>query len=156
VTTAMGVIKDPRSKAIRAAWARYVVLLAGVGLVVLVVTIVIWPWSYALMVERFVLPQYETTFGFRGGRLPVSMGGTNYTIYALVAVSPDGKLARAGARPGDIPVEYHAGLLAFYGALEEATAGREGRFDVLAHSDWPDWGMRRKLVIPPEHETKAP
>ncbi len=144
---------DPRSKAIRAAWGRYVVLLAGVGLVVLVVTIVIWPWPYAFVVERFILPEYEITFGFRGGRLPISMRDTSYTIYALVEVSPDGKLAHAGARPGDIPVEYHGGLWAFYGALSEAQDGREGHFDVVAHSDWHDWDKRHKITVPPEHRT---
>ena len=146
------VANDPRSAAIRAAWGRYIVLLAGVGLVVLVITIAIWPWPYAFVVERFIMPEYETRFGFRGGRLPVRTGETTHTIYALVAVSPDGKLARAGAKPGDIPVEYHGGLWAFYGALEGATAGREGHFDVIAHSDWPDWSNRRKLVIPPDFE----
>jgi hypothetical protein len=136
--------------AIRAAWTRYVVLLAGVGLVLLVVTIAIWPWPYAFVVERFILPEYESTFGFRGGRLSVGTGDEAFTIYALMVVVPDGKLARAGARAGDIPIEYHGGLWAFYGALEEARAGREGHFDVLAQSDWPDWDKRRKLVLPPE------
>lgn len=150
MTAATSLATDPRREEIRAAWNRYLVLLAGVALVILVVTIAIWPWPYAFVVEHFILPEYEVQFGFRGGRLPVSIGETNHTIYALVAVAPDGKLARAGARSGDIPVEYHGGLWAFYGALEAARAGREGHFDVVAHSDWGDWDKRRKLVLAPE------
>jgi hypothetical protein len=153
VTAATSLATDPRSKAIRAAWGRYLVVLAGVGLVVLVVIIAIWPWPYAFVVERFILPEYEVSFGFRGGRLPVSMGDSSYTLYALLEVSPDGKLAHAGARSGDIPIGYHGGLWAFYGALEEARAGREGHFDVVSHSDWPDRDKRRKLTIGPEGET---
>lgn len=148
-------MKDRRSEAIRAAWGRYVVLLAGVALVVLVVTIAVWPWLDGFVVEHLILPEYETSFGFRGGRLPVSMGDSTYTIYALVAVVPNGKLARAGAKSGDIPVEHHGGLGAFSGALLEASAGRDGHFDVLAHSDWPDWGKRRKLVVAAEGKTPA-
>lgn len=144
------VAKDPQSEAIRAAWVRYVVLLAGVGMVFIIVTFVLWPWPYALAVEHLMLPEYETAFGFRGGRLSVSVGESSATIYALVSVVPGGRLARAGARSGDIPVEYHGGLWAFYGALQEASAGREGHFDVLAHSDWPDRDKRRKIVIAPE------
>jgi hypothetical protein len=153
VTAATSLATDPRSKAIRAAWGRYLVVLAGVGLVVLVITIAIWPWPYAFVVEHFILPEYEASFGFRGGRLPVSMGGSSHTIYALLEVLPDGKLAHAGARSGDIPVEYHGGLWAFYGALEEARAGREGHFDVVSQSDWHDWNKRRKLTIGPVGET---
>ena len=67
--------KDPRSQAIQEAWKRYVVLLAGVGLVFLIATVVVWPWPYALAVEQFMLPQYEAAFGFRGGRLSLSVSG---------------------------------------------------------------------------------
>jgi hypothetical protein len=65
-------------------------------------------------------------------------------------VVPRGKLALAGAKSGDIPVEYHGGIWAFYGALQKASSGREAHFDVLAHSDWPDWDKRRKIVLLPE------
>ncbi len=155
MTAGMSLLKDRRSEAIRAAWGRYVVLLAGVALVLLVVTIAVWPWLDAFVVEHLLLPQYETSFGFRGGRLPVSMEDTSYTIYALVAVVPNGRLARAGARSGDIPVERHGGGGAFYRALQEASAGRDGQFDVLGHSDWPDWGRRRKVVVAAERKTSA-
>jgi len=150
MTAATRVGDNHLSVAIRAAWTRYLVLLAGVGLVLLVVTIAIWPWPYAFVVERFILPEYESAFGFRGGRLPIGTGKESFTIYALVAVTPDGRLGRAGARAGDIPVEYHGGLWAFYGALEQARDGHEGHFDVLAHSDWGDWDKRRRVVVPPE------
>jgi membrane-associated protease RseP (regulator of RpoE activity) len=142
--------KDPQSQEIQAAWKRYVVLLAGAGLVFLIATVVVWPWPYALAVEQFMLPQYEAAFGFRGGRLPLSTGDSRQTIYGFVAVVPGGRLALAGAKSGDIPVEYHGGIWAFYGALLKASSGSEAAFDVLAHSEWPDWDKRRKIVLTPE------
>jgi hypothetical protein len=142
--------EDSRSEGIRAAWRRYVVLLAGVGLVLLVATIAVWPYPYALAVEQFMLPQYEATFGFRGGRLPIG----DYTGYALVAVVPGGGLALAGAKSNDMPFEHDGGIWAFYGALQDASSGREGRFHVLAHSDYPDWGKRREIVVTALDETR--
>lgn len=146
--------KDPRAEAVRAAWRRYVVLLSGVALVFLIATVVVWPWPYLLAVEHFMLPQYEATFGFQGGRLRVGDG--SQTIYALVAVVPGGRLAVGGANSGDIPVQRHGGLWAFYGALLEASSGREGHFDVLSQSDWHDWDKRRKVVLTPQDAPRSP
>src|SRR5262245_15194126 len=148
------VAKNPRSEELWAAWRRYAVVLSGVGLVFLIATIAVWPWPYAWAVEQFMLPQYEATFGFQGGRLPVGDG--QQTIYALVAVVPGGKLALAGAKPGDIPVHRHGGIWAFYGALLEASKGREGHFDVLAPSEWSKWDKRRTVVLTPQDATASP
>ena len=92
-------------------------------LVFLVVTIAIWPLPYAFVVERFILPEYESTFGFRGGRLPVTTRDASHTIYALVAVVPDGMLGRAGATSGDIPLSI---MVVF------------GRFMVRWRRRWPE------------------
>lgn len=131
---------------IRAAWARYIVLLAGIALIVPIALFSIWPWPYAYVVEQFILPQYEEVFGFKGGPLSVGDGGP--TIYGIVQVTPGGRLATAGVRPGDIPVEYHGGLWAFYGALRAAEAGRTGEFMVISESDWDNaWRARRPIAL---------
>ena len=148
--------KDPRAETIRAAWFRYVILLAGLGLVFLVGTLVAWPWPYGLAVEGLILPQYETRLGFHGGRVPVTTGGVSYTIYALVTVEPGGIMARAGVRAGDIPVEYHGGLWAFYSAVQDRESGKQGHFDVLAQADWSDWSKRQRIVLVPEAESAPP
>jgi hypothetical protein len=135
--------------AIKSACVRYVVVLAGVSLVFLILTIVLWPWPYTFAVEHFVLPEYEVAFGFRGGRVPVKIDDANYTIYALMTVDPAGRLGRSGAISGDIPVEYHGGLWASYAALQDASAGKAAEFSVINQADWPDWGKRRRIVALP-------
>jgi hypothetical protein len=142
-------VPDPQMAAIKSAWARYVILLAGVVLVFLIVTIALWPWPYDFAVEHFVLPEYEAAFGFHGGRVPVKIDGTQYTIYALVRVDPAGRLGRSGAISGDIPVEHHGGLWAFYSALQKASMGEAGHFSVINQADWPDWGKSREIVAAP-------
>ena len=82
---------------IRAAWSRYLVLLAGLGLVVLVAVVCIWPWPYYAAVERYVFPTYEAEFGFRWGTVACrerSVGG-------IIHVTPGGRMAQAGVRAGD-------------------------------------------------------
>jgi len=149
VTELAGQAEDPTFATIRRAWTRYAVLLAGLGVLFMLVGIAIWPWPYAVVVEHLVLPQYETQFGFRGGRLPIGGGDAAFVPYALVKVVPGGRLAKAGARSGDIPVDYHGGLWAFHAALQDSTNGREGRFDVLAISDWPERSKLRNIILPP-------
>jgi hypothetical protein len=131
-----------------AAWLRYAVLLCGVGLVVAIISIVTWPPPWAL--GTLVLPGFETAFGFRGGPVPQGPDSTK-TIYGFAAVVPTGRLAEAGVKPGDIPVEGDdLGLLAFYEALEAATAGHEGQFAVV--SDFQAFrrtGAVRRVVLKP-------
>jgi hypothetical protein len=150
VTSSAGASQRREPATIRAAWRRYAVLVAGLGVIVLAAAALIWPWWHLMLVEHVVLPRYEGTFRFRGGRLALGETSDNRTVYGLVSVVPGGRLARAGARPGDIPVEYHGGVWAFWGALYEASAGRQGHFDVVSRSDWHDWDKRRRLVVEPE------
>ncbi|MGE3425050.1 MAG: hypothetical protein AB7N24_23625 [Dehalococcoidia bacterium] len=144
-----GQAEDPTFATIRRAWTRYAVLLAGLGVLFLLVAIALWPWPHAVVVEYLVLPQYETQFGFRGGRLPIGGGDAAFSPYALVSVVPGGRLALAGARSGDIPLDYHGAFWAFHAALQDASNGREGRFTVLAISDWPERSKLRNVILTP-------
>jgi hypothetical protein len=147
---------DAALRAIRAAWLRYLVVLVGVGLVVVSALWVMWPRPYYFAVERFMLPQYETRLGFQGGRVPVTWGEGTFTVYGFVAVHAGGVMARAGVRPGDIPVEYHSGLADFYSAVQDFDSGDPGQFEVLAKSDWQDWSKRRRIVLVPPTPNPGP
>jgi len=148
--TMVGTRADTQLEAIRSAWLRYVVLLVGVGLALVTSVWVVWPWPYYFAVERFMLPKYEDRLGFRGGRVTVTWGQEPFTVYGFVSVQSGGVMARAGVKAGDIPVEYHGGVGAFYYALQQFDSGDRGEFDVLAQSDWQDWSKRRRIVLLPQ------
>lgn len=144
--TGTTVTSQRTSEPIRAGWGQYVVVLAVLATIFVVATIVLWPLPYAFAVEHFVLPEYHAAFGFRGGSVPVA----GATSYAIVEVTPGGALHRAGVRSGDMPVEYHGGLWAFYGALQAAAAGQPAEFMVIAKGDWGQWDKRRRIALPPQ------
>lgn len=137
-----------RGSAIQKAWIQWSLVAAGVGIVVLSVSIVLSPSLYAMVVEQALFPRYETTFGFRGGRGAVNGPKESNARYAIVEVTPGGILDGAGLRPGDIPVDYHNGVVAFYVALCEATRGNPAEFEVVSRDD-PSWESRRSIRLPP-------
>jgi hypothetical protein len=76
---------------------------------------------YDWYLVRFVQPTLEADLGFTGGSLPVRWGETMFDTFALVSVAPGGTFARAGVRPGDIPVGYVHGIRSsFLGHLQAA------------------------------------
>jgi membrane-associated protease RseP (regulator of RpoE activity) len=132
---------------IRSAWARAVIVFAGLSIAVVAVLVAIWPMPYDWATENVVLPRYEATFGFRGGRVRTS-SDSDSTIYAIVEVVPGGPLALAGVKPGDIPVEYHGGVMAFLGALQQASGGHEGHFEVTSNLEsWFRTHEGRRIVL---------
>ena len=135
---------DNRGSAIRKAWIQYSLVAAGVGIVILTVSIALSPSLYAMVVEHVLLPQYETTFGFRGGR--ISVPEESFTRYAVVEVTPGGILDSAGLRTGDIPIDYHDGVGAFYAALCDAAQGKPAEFVVVSR-DEPSWERRRSIRV---------
>jgi hypothetical protein len=132
---------------IQAAWKRYWVILSGLSMVVLVLSIVLWPWPYSLAVEHFELPQLERPFGFRGARLSIP-GDPASTVYGIAEVVPGGILEQSGVLPGDVPVAHHGGLLDFYGALQEAQSGQPSEFTVVAVAEWRGSRRTRRIKLP--------
>ena len=130
--------------AIRAAWTRYAVVSTGLALLVITILFIVWPWPYAIVVRRILLPSYEQEFGFHGGM--IRPPDSEYSVYGIASVVPGGWLDRAGVKAGDIPVEYHGGMWSLYYALEEAAEGREAEFAVV--SDIRDWQRDRQLARP--------
>ena len=139
MTPAVVAQTTPRD-AIRAAWTRYTIVSTGLVLLVVTILFAIWPWPYALVVQRVLLPGHEQEFGFHGGM--IRPPDSEYSVYGIASVVPGGRLDRAGVKAGDIPVEHHGGMWSFYYALEEAAEGREGRFKVV--SDLRDWYQDRE------------
>jgi S1-C subfamily serine protease len=116
---------------------------------VVIICVTIWPWPYRFFVQRFVLPGYESEFGFHGGA--IRSPGSESSVYGIASVVPGGRLDRAGAKAGDIPVEYHDGMMSFYYALKEAAAGEESTFTVVSDlRDYPDRERRRKIRLAPK------
>lgn len=60
-----------------------------------------------------------------------------------------GRLEAAGVRPGDIPIETHGGLWAFYGALLKSQSGDTGEFHVIRASEWHKRSRRRTIRLAP-------
>jgi hypothetical protein len=132
---------------IQAAWKRYLVILSGLGVVILVLTIVLWPWLYSLAVEHFELPQFERQFGFRGARLSIP-GEPASEVYGIAEVVPGGILEQSGVRPGDVPIAHHGGLWDFFGALQEAQSGQPSEFTVVALAEWRHSRQARRIKLP--------
>lgn len=74
---------------------------------------------------QFVAPAIEARYGFKGGTFPVQSDGRAVDVYGIATVVANGELARAGVRPGDIPVGFQH--------------SRRGEFlDRLAHPHSPE------------------
>jgi hypothetical protein len=87
--------------------------------------VIFFPYGvYNLKCQRFDLPELEKAFGFRLGEVEGNRpdGGT-YTALGITALEPNGRLAVAGFRPGDVPRTHH-GLAEFCGDLGAAREGR--------------------------------
>jgi hypothetical protein len=97
------------------------------------------------------LPLAQKRFGFDVGRVPVPGAGRN--VLAVLRVDPAGVLARAGFRPGDIPVDQHGGESAFCAALQGAERGGYSRVMVVNVADLEKRPLaRRELEIPSPRE----
>jgi hypothetical protein len=138
---------DRAREGIQVAWRRYFIVLSGLVMVILVLTIVLWPWPYMLAVEYFELPKFERQFGFRGAYLPIP-GSPSSQIYSIAEVVPGGVLAQSGVRPGDVPIAHHGGLWEFYGALQDSRSGQPADFTVIALAEWRDEPQKRRIVLP--------
>jgi hypothetical protein len=134
--------------AIRDAWVRYGLIAGGVGTIFLSIAIALSPSLYAAVVENVLLPEYEARFGFRGGRISLSGSEGSSVRYCILEVTPGGALDRFGLRSGDIPIDHHDGVVAFYTALREVGNGRHAELTVVS-KDEPSWENRRSITLSP-------
>lgn len=93
------------------------------------------------------IPSMGAVLGFRAGPIPVS--GDWEGPLGLVSVDEAGPMYAAGFRVGDIPLEYHGGMMAFCGALQYAESGGDARIVVTTSDEWPAAGLKsRELLVP--------
>lgn len=59
---------------------------------------------YIAYQRKFVVPEMEAKFGFRGGNHKIVFEGTEYTRFVIDSVEPGGSFDQAGFKPGDMPV----------------------------------------------------
>ena len=133
-------------QAMREAWIQYGFVVASLVAMGVCVGIVISPSLYAYVVEYALLPGYESGFGFRGERISLKNIDESYTRYAIVEITPGGVLDNAGVGVGDIPIDNHGGMVAFYAALSEASQGSPAEFEVVSRED-PSWERRRTIRL---------
>lgn len=86
---------------------------------------------YQLAVRR-----HERDFGFEVGLVRDWPHASTGGWWAIVRVTPGGRMDRAGVRSGDAVFTYHgAGFASLHRAVTEAAAGRTGCMDVINIED---------------------
>ena len=113
--------------------------IAAVTLILLLAVVITAPIIWSRLLEDYlvkvVAPPLESEFGFQATYEAVGTDGGR--VFRLIAVVPNGRLARAGAHAGDIPTSQgcaYAGdylsAQSFLGALERAAGGERHRISV--------------------------
>ena len=105
---------------------------------VLVVTVLAVSTTLIRDYEVGVLgPELQKCLGFTASEVSVTNGSEEMRMFAIASLREDSPLARAGIRPGDIPVGYHHGFaVGFYDDVRAALNGVDVSFRVLAASEW--------------------
>ncbi len=117
--------------------SQYVVVLAALCAIAAVITILL-AWDISEELYRLAVYEREGTFGFeialvRSGWSPAS----DQHVWVISRVTADGRMARAGIKPGDMIFTGHGGQFGeLYWALRGAAAGRTGCVTVANIEDW--------------------
>jgi hypothetical protein len=111
---------------------------SGLTVVLLVFVLMAMPEWNQTHLQEVRGPELQRCFGFVASQVPdPSQNPSVGSVFAIIAVDDNRPLARAGIRPGDVPVGYQHGMAAgFYGDLEAALTGYEVTLNVLSISDW--------------------
>jgi hypothetical protein len=105
-------------------------------LVLALTGVVLYPALHVRYIQEFGIKPFETQYGFRTGVVSLQLSaGQPVSAWGIVWVAPDGPLARAGVRSGDIPSDNHGGLSVLYMALQQASSGRAATFHVHNAAD---------------------
>jgi hypothetical protein len=126
----------------------FVVLLAGLTLVLTFVAIAVYPTAYSDYVQDVGIKRFERQYGFQSGLVVWGERGRNQqSVWGIISVTPDGAFARAGVRAGDIPVSQHYRDVALYYALEEASSGRPSSIEMINAADSFGTGASRTIEL---------
>ena len=143
---------DKTSRRLLLGPTHFVVLVAGLTLVLTFVALAVYPTAYSEYVQDVGIKRFERQYGFRSGLVVWREPGQNQEwVWGIVSVTSDGVFARAGIRAGDIPVSEHDRAVDLYYALEEASSGRASSIEVINSADAFGAGARRTVkLLPPE------
>jgi hypothetical protein len=121
------------------------------AIVPLVVWLLLGDYLYAEYVLDVKAPRLRQRFGFSMDRVRIGSPPDGYEVSAISAVTPDGILARAGFKPGDVPTGYvDAGRAAFYQELQAVLDGYEVTFRLTTVPALQGGsGEQRRIVLGP-------
>jgi hypothetical protein len=126
-----------RSPTIKLGPPQLAVVLSGL-LTVAFVQWALMPYDWADLYYRdVVIPRMQESHGFGWGAVTFECPGrSTYVSRGVVSVVPDGRFARLGIRPGDVPWGFHGyGYGILRGALEAADRGRFTDVDMINAHD---------------------
>ena len=120
-------------------------------MVPLAVWLLVGDYLYAEYVLDVKAPRLRQRFGFSMDRVRIESPPDAYDVSAISAVAPDGVLARAGFRPGDVPTGYvEGGRAAFYQELQAVLDGYEVTFRLTTVSALQAGsGEQRRVTLGP-------
>ena len=129
-------------------WQHLLLIMAGLATVLLVLGLAS-PYGWAdLFANEVGIKRFETSFGFRWGRVRVDNPSCPATEWCVVSVVPGGAFSRLGLREGDVPFWHtHGGAWAMYEALSTSLRGGSGYFEVISIHDRSN--SLREINVPP-------
>lgn len=126
----------PQLRQMRLGLAHWWSVVAGICLVVVYVVIVMMPMWYTEYRIATDGPVLQRCFGFVAAQVPAPAGVPLERVFAITSVNPEGALAKAGVRAGDLPVGYKHGFASgFYQDLGIALEGGDVTLSVMAMAD---------------------
>jgi hypothetical protein len=139
------------SQFVRLGTWQFVVMVAGLALVLTAAGLAVYPSAYRRYLQDFGIKKFETEFGFRTGLVGwQEPGKARELMWGVVAVTPNGAFARAGVRDGDIPLAFHDRVTELYATLEQVSSGQAASFEVLNSADAAlGYTARRQIRLGP-------
>jgi len=112
------------------------IMVVSLVVVIAVAGIVAYPAVYVRYIQDYGLKPFEARYGFRTGAVaPILSASEVESAWGVVWVEPNGLFAQVGVRTGDIPFDYHGGVIAMYEALRRASSGEASAFQVYNSND---------------------
>jgi hypothetical protein len=116
-----------------AQWWSVVAVLCLIAVYFAIATIPTWYTEYRIASDGPIL---QRCFGFAAAEVPAPPDAPVERVFAITSVNPDGALAKAGVRAGDVPVGYQHGFASgFYQDLGIALEGGDVTLLVIAMAD---------------------
>jgi hypothetical protein len=130
-----------RDRLIRLGPPQLVIVAVGLLTVLFIAYEAEWPLWDDVYTRAYALPGMEERWGFRFGTFRVRLNEAEHEYSGIISVAPDGRLARLGLRPHDMPVQLGSAhgtpaSVVLYRALLASERGEATTFDVANADDW--------------------